>query len=217
MMVESSFSEKSIGEFLEALSRDIPTLPGGGCAAALLGALSASIEKFVLSVDAKKRKEAERNSGKDIDALILRLNNIKDECETLIDLDAISYAKVIRALRGSTPEQNNANEKKNQIRRAFKEALFVPEQLMACSVEMLEYGADIIEKCYKPLLADAGVAIEVSYSCFWAASWIARANLLEIADGDFVARQKDKYGALAERAKGTYHRARRKLEERLGE
>ncbi len=215
MAKESCLYVRSIHGFLEELSRDVPTLPGGGSAVALLGALAASLEKFIVSINLKKSQYiSDKNTSAEM-TVLRRLERLKKECEELIDLDAQSYKKVIEAYKMNESGDEKTGKRKEAIEQAFKEATSVPYQLMKHSFEMLTYNNDIIDNAYEPILPDAGVAAEVAYACFWGAYWIARANLARINSRDFVLHNVERYNALMKEVEAMHGQIKTKLKNRL--
>ncbi len=214
MREKVSIRDKSISVFLDELSRDVPTLPGGGSAAAVMAALAAGLEKFVLSVTAKKVNRIKNEHER----LILRLEHIRNRCEDLMDLDMELYMKVIEALKIPVTDTESREKKEREIQRAFMEALNVPEQLMKYSFEILGFVNDTLkEGCYRPVLADAAASGEIAYSSFWAALWIARANLKEISDESFVRERMEKYKLMAVKLEKIHKNVRKTLEMKTGE
>ncbi|RLB02491.1 MAG: hypothetical protein DRG59_12645 [Deltaproteobacteria bacterium] len=207
--------EKTIQSFLDELSTDVPTLPGGGCALALSGALAASVEKFVLSINLKKLGEESENLVTTGAKILHRLQELRLDCEELIEMDVRAYSEVINAFKMPVKTETQKKARKSAVEEAFKSATEVPCKLMEYSLEMLTYAGNIVENCYRALLADAGVALEVAHACFWGAFWISIANLNEINDSEFVTEVSEKLDHFKKKEKRIYGKVREKLEELL--
>ncbi len=79
----SWISVQTIGQLLEEVAREVPTLPAGGSALGLLGALAAALGRFVAQV--ALRRTTNPDIDKRLKVLIFRLESLQDECVGLSD------------------------------------------------------------------------------------------------------------------------------------
>ncbi len=97
MKPEIPYRQKTIGQFLEEVAREVPTLPAGGSALGLLGVLAAALERFVIQVAIHRTTHP--NVDNRLKVLIFRLESLQDECVGLMDRDVKEYEKIIRAIQ----------------------------------------------------------------------------------------------------------------------
>lgn len=148
--------EKKATEFLEDLSSAAP-FPGGGGAAALTGALAASLGLMVanLTVGKKKYAAVEEEMQNAIQVLI----SLRDELVRLTDEDAVGFEPLAKAYRlpKDTPEQRL--HKEAVMEKALYDACVVPIKIMEKTLEVMNYLILLGEKGSVMAVSDAGGAI----------------------------------------------------------
>src|SRR5690348_578169 len=91
-----SFIDRTVTEFLAALQSPEPT-PGGGSAAALAGAMGASLLAMVAGLP--KSKAATAEDAARLAAAGQRSTALAAELKTLVDRDSEAYRQVMAAFR----------------------------------------------------------------------------------------------------------------------
>ncbi len=191
-IIEYQFSEPgkslvrmTLREFANELSMDSPA-PGGGSAAALCGALAASLAGMVANLTVGK--SGYEDAGPDMIAVALRSQVLKDELLQAVDRDARAFNKVMEALRlpKATPEQ--AREKDKAIEEATKEATLIPLEVMGKAVEAAKLARSAAEKGNRNSASDAGVAALVAGAAGEGAHLNVLINLPAIKDAKFASR-----------------------------
>jgi methenyltetrahydrofolate cyclohydrolase len=118
--------DKKIKNFLDTLASSSPT-PGGGSAAALLGAMSAALLSMVgnLTIGKKQYQDVEE----DIKKLLKRSESLRANFEELIekDIEAFNQFMAVMKLPKVTTEQKENRNKKLQI--ALIEAATIPLEI----------------------------------------------------------------------------------------
>ncbi|MBN2207051.1 MAG: glutamate formimidoyltransferase [Candidatus Aminicenantes bacterium] len=183
----------SLRGFADELSTDSPA-PGGGSVAALSGALSAALSSMVANLTVGK-KGYER-SQKELKALAVRAQKIKDALLRAVDLDADAFNKVMEAFKlpKTTEEQKAARE--SAVEAATKEATLVPLQVLESSIILMKMAKKAAIKGNKNSLSDAGVAGLAAQTAGEAAYFNVRINLPGIRDAEFKVRVKKQAVAL---------------------
>src|SRR5215467_204280 len=82
--------------FIEQLAAPTAT-PGGGSAAAAAGAMAAALGHMVASMS--RGKKAYQQFERELSDALARLNRLREELKASIDLDAASYAEVMKAYK----------------------------------------------------------------------------------------------------------------------
>ncbi len=149
-----NYTDKSCGEFAEALASGTP-VPGGGSAAAIAGAVGIALGNMVGSLTAGKKKYAEVEE---------HMQNLMDRAETLriqllelVDKDAEAFAPLARAygMPKETPEQRES--KRQTMEKCLKLACSAPLEIMEKCGEAIELHKEFAAKGNSLAVSDAGV------------------------------------------------------------
>lgn len=141
--------------FLEDLAGSAPA-PGGGGAAALVGAAGAALGNMVGSLTVGKKKYA----AVEVDILILncRAVALRKRLEGLVQADADAFTPLAAAykLPKETPEQQA--HKAAVLETALEGACAVPLEIMSACCEGITLAAEYAEKGSVMAVSDAGCA-----------------------------------------------------------
>src|SRR5947199_2580471 len=107
--------------FIEQLAA--PTAaPGGGSASAAAGAMAAALGNMVAAMS--RGKKAYQPHERELSDAIARLTRLREELKTSVDLDAASYAEVMKAYKDAKTSAADVSER--MISDALKNATRVP-------------------------------------------------------------------------------------------
>ena len=191
-------TNESCRKFVEVLASSAPT-PGGGGAAALVGAVGTALGNMVGSLTVGKKKYA------DVEAEIL---DLKAKCDTLqtelLDLvkkDAEGFEPLAKAYGIPKDDPNRAEI----LEKATVEACKVPMEIMEKCCEALDYIKIFAEKGSRLAVSDAGCGAVCCKAALQAASLNVFINTKSLKDrtvAEELNRQANvmlnKYCALAE-------------------
>lgn len=191
-------TNESCRKFVEVLASSAPT-PGGGGAAALVGAVGTALGNMVGSLTVGKKKYA------DVEAEIL---DLKAKCDTLqtelLDLvkkDAEGFEPLAKAYGIPKDDPNRAEI----LEKATVEACKVPMEIMEKCCEALDYIKIFAEKGSRLAVSDAGCGAACCKAALQAASLNVFINTKSLKDrtvAEELNRQANvmlsKYCALAE-------------------
>lgn len=153
--------EKKATEFLEDLSSSAP-FPGGGGAAAVTGALAASLGLMVANLTVGKRKyaavEEEMQEAK------ANLVSLRDRLVKLTDEDAIAFEPLAKAYRLPKETEAQRAEKELIMEDALYQACLVPLEIMEVTLDVMRYLIVIGEKGSVMAVSDAGGGIVLAQS-----------------------------------------------------
>lgn len=160
-------TEKSCNQFLEELAGKAPT-PGGGGAAALVGAVGVALGNMVGSLTTGKKKYAAVEA--DIQRLNAKAEVLRRELEELVTADAEAFAPLSKAygLPKSTPEE--AAHKAQVMEAALEDACAVPMKIMMRCCDALDLIEEYAEKGSVMAVSDAGCAAVFCKAALQAAS-----------------------------------------------
>lgn len=170
--------------FLEDLAGSAPA-PGGGGAAALVGAAGAALGNMVGSLTVGKKKYA----AVEADILILnrRAAALRKRLEGLVQADADAFAPLAAAykLPKETPEQQV--HKAAVLETALEGACAVPLEIMSACCEGIALAAEYAEKGSVMAVSDAGCAALFCKAALQAAGLNVSINTRLMADNAHAA------------------------------
>ena len=165
--------------FLEDLAGSAPA-PGGGGAAALVGAAGAALSNMIGSLTVGKKKYAA------VEADILVLNRravaLRKRLEGLVQADADAFTPLAAAykLPKETPEQQA--HKAAVLEAALEGACAVPLEIMSACCEGIALAAEYAEKGSVMAVSDAGCAALFCKAALQAAGLNVSINTRLMAD-----------------------------------
>ncbi len=173
---------QSIQEFLDQLASSAPT-PGGGGAAALLGAIGAALTSMVcnLTVDKEKYQDVEEEMKS-------TLRTAEDLRASLTDMIAADV-EVFDRLMGSYGLPKGTDEEKTvrseAIQVALREATDVPLNCARACAEVISVSRSAAEKGNVNVISDAGVSVMAAYGGLKSAALNVYINAGSIKDKAF--------------------------------
>jgi methenyltetrahydrofolate cyclohydrolase len=191
----TKFKDTAVEPFLEALaSRD--ATPGGGSAAAIIGAMGASLVSMVCNLTIGKKKYAEvEDEMKDV---LLKAEALRVKLIGMIEDDVKAFDSVMGAY-GMAKETDAEKEARDQaIQVALKEATDVPLRCCHAAREVIDLAASASEKGNLNVISDAGVGVLAAYAALRSAALNVFTNARMIKDRTFAeAKLKELNGLLA--------------------
>jgi glutamate formiminotransferase/formiminotetrahydrofolate cyclodeaminase len=190
-----SHAGKPMVDWLEELAAPTPT-PGGGSAAALSGAIGASLLSMVAGLtmgkkgyEAVQAEMAERKAA---------LDPMRGRFHAFIDKDAAAFDKVMAAFKLAKGTDEEKARRSEAIQAATKGACEVPLEVMALAVEALKHALAIAEKGNKNSVTDSGVGAMHLTTALKGAHLNVLINLPSLKDEKFVAEKKQRAHKLLE-------------------
>ena len=154
--------------FLEQLRQPRP-FPGGGSAAAHVGALALALVEKVVRLEVKG-SEAACPACTVWKARLTRAAGLSERFQILMEEDGRAYARMSRARRQEAG--------KDATVEAVKEAAMVPLQMIRAAIEGLELISETIQECRVYLVADLQVSVELLRAVAKGAEAIAESNVI---------------------------------------
>ncbi|HUJ56551.1 MAG TPA: cyclodeaminase/cyclohydrolase family protein [Gaiellaceae bacterium] len=189
-----SYRGTTVARFLEELSSGAAT-PGGGCAAALSGALAAGLVAMVA-----------RNTG-GLDEIVAEADGLRCELEELVDADAAAFGAVMAAFRLPKETVEQKTERSAAIQAGYKAAVEAPLLVCRRALRVLELAGSVAELGNPNAISDVGVAALLAASALEGAALNVEINLGSIKDeiyraeaGSAVQSARDEGGKLRDAA-----------------
>ncbi len=154
--------------------------PGGGSAAALVGALGAALNSMVANFTVGREKFA--NVAADMQRLLARSEELRAALQRLTQADTEAYGGVAAAQKmpRDTAEQKAART--TAVQTALKAAAEVPREAVRAAYGVLEVAAELVEKGNPNLITDVGVAAKFGVAALECAALNVEINLAYIED-----------------------------------
>ncbi|HYN08457.1 MAG TPA: cyclodeaminase/cyclohydrolase family protein [Vicinamibacterales bacterium] len=201
-------AKKSLTEVLDAFSSSDPT-PGGGSAAALAGALGASLLAMVAGLPRTKTNAPEERAA--LDTARAKILDLRTRLIDLIDRDAAAYDTVVAAYRLPKATDDEKAARKTAIQDALKLATEIPVET-CLAVNDVVRQADAVAASGNPSAgSDIAVALQLLGIAGQGALFNVEANIGSVTDKEFAAgitgRVKQSYAGTSEAIRGAYESA----------
>jgi len=178
-----SLTDKTISQWLEALRSPEPT-PGGGSAAALAGAMAASL--FTMVAGLPKSKAATAEDAARLAAAGTRCAALADELKTLVDRDSAAYEQVMAAYRRPKGTDEEKTARSAAIQEAMRGATAAPLEVMRACAAAAEQGVVVAQMGNPSASSDVAVGFELLGAGLRGAKLNVETNLGSIKDAEYV-------------------------------
>ncbi len=178
-----SMLDKTCSAFIEVLASKAP-VPGGGGAAAMVGAIGMALSNMVGNLTVGKKKYADVEG--EVKELIARGDEIIVKLKRLVDMDAEVFEPLSKAygLPKNTPEE--AKIKEETMENCCKQACGVPMEIMRAAFEAIKVHARMGQIGTMIAISDVGCGVTFLKSALIAGSLNVIINLNTIKDQKFL-------------------------------
>lgn len=186
-------TDLSLHELLAAIRDPRPT-PGGGSAAAVGGAIGASLLAMVASMP--KHRAASEEDVERLQAAASRCAELSAGLERLVDEDSAAYDGVVatyRLPRGSDAEKA---ERRSRVQAALVAAVEAPLDVMRQCNDAIEAAATVARFGNPNAASDVGVALELLVAGGRSARLNVEINLASLDDEAYVRRVRETVSVL---------------------
>lgn len=178
----ADLASKSCIDFAALLASAAP-VPGGGGAAAMAGALGASLGAMAGRLSAGRKKQEDERIA--LEERIEIADALRQRLMALIDWDAEGFAPLAQAY--SLPKDDP--DRKEKLRLASLRACEAPMEMLRCCGEAAELLRDLRERVSPLLLSDVGCAAALCRGALEAAAmnvWVNTRSLPEDAEAQAI-------------------------------
>ena len=204
----ATFSTYALVDLLDAFASSDP-VPGGGSAAALAGAVGASLLLMVASLPKTRTGTAEEMA--DLADAAGRLRPLRDRLASLVDRDTAAYQAVMAALRRPKGTDAEKAERQAALQAAMVDATEVPLETMRACQQALAGARVVAERGHVAAGSDAYVGMELLLAALRGAARNVDENLGSVKDPAFVGRAAAERRQLEETAVADAATARSRL------
>jgi formiminotetrahydrofolate cyclodeaminase len=169
--------QSSIEHFLDELASQKAT-PGGGSAAAVMGAMAAALLSMVCNLTIGKARY--RDVEGELSAVLARTEELRGQLTEMIAQD-------VDAMPRQTQEELALRAQ--AIQTALKQATQVPSRCCRVCREIIDLSAVVAQKGNTNVLSDAGVAVLAAHAAVRSGALNVMINVKAITDRQFVIEQ----------------------------
>jgi formiminotetrahydrofolate cyclodeaminase len=173
----------SISKFLDDLASQDST-PGGGSAAAIMGAMSAALVSMVCKLTVGKKNYADVEE--DMKATLAKSEDLRARITAMVNDDVQVFNQVMSAYGLPKDSDEQKAHRSAAIQTALKAATDVPLKCARACVEAIELSRIAAEKGNKNVISDAGVAVLAAQAGLRSAALNVYINAGNIKDQDFI-------------------------------
>ena len=179
----TEIKDQSIQQYLDQLASKAPT-PGGGSAAALLGAQSAALTSMVCNLTIGKPKYAEVEA--DMQALLQKSETLRDTLTAMIKADVDIFNQLMAAYGLAKATESEKAARSQQIQTVLRAATLVPLACAKACSEAIDLSQHAANKGNLNVISDAGVAVMSAYAGLKSAALNVYINAASLKDRPFA-------------------------------
>jgi methenyltetrahydrofolate cyclohydrolase len=200
----ADIKDTEIESFLEALASQSAT-PGGGSAAAIIGAMGAALVSMVCHLTIGKKKYVEvEGEMKDV---LAKAEMLRKELIGMIEDDVKAFDAVMGAY--GMPKDTDADKAKRDraIQAALKQATDVPMACARAARQVIDIAAAAADNGNLNVISDAGVGVLAGYAALRSAALNVFTNARMITDKTFAEAKLKELNELLAGAEGATEKA----------
>jgi formiminotetrahydrofolate cyclodeaminase len=200
----TEIKDNRIEQFLEALASQSAT-PGGGSAAAIIGAMGAALVSMVCNLTIGKKKYAEVEG--EMKHVLAEADTLRQQLIGMIEDDVKAFDAVMGAY--GLPKETDADKAKRDsaIQAALKQATDVPMACARAARQVIDIAAIASDKGNLNVISDAGVGVLAGYAALRSAALNVFTNARMITDKTFAEAKLKELNQLLAGAEGVTEKA----------
>ncbi len=179
----SEIKDKSVETFLDKLASKQAT-PGGGSAAAVMGAQAAALISMVCNLTIGKPKYAEVEAK--MQALLAESEALRATLIDMIKADVEVFDKLMACYGLPKSSDDEKALRTLQIQAVLKEATLVPLECAKACAKAIELSRVAAEHGNLGVISDAGVAVMAAYAGLKSAALNVQINAASLKDRAFA-------------------------------
>jgi formiminotetrahydrofolate cyclodeaminase len=177
-------TQSSVDKFLDDLASAAPT-PGGGSAAAIMGAMGAALVSMVCNVTIGKKGQ---------EAVAAEMQSVRDESEKLrlrltamVAEDVAAFDDLMAAYRLPKINDEDKTRRTASIQSSLRAATETPLDCARACAEVISLSRRAAEKGYSGVISDAGAGVLAAYAGLRSAALNVYINTPALTDRAFAA------------------------------
>ena len=203
---------KPVQSFLDELASKAST-PGGGSAAAIMGAMGAALVSMVANLTVGKKNYEDVDA--EMQSLLAESEKLREQLTDMIKADVDVFDQVMAAYGMSKETDEEKSARSTAIQAALKAATDVPLDCARLCAEVIQLCQPMAEKGNTNVISDAGVAVLAAEAALRSAALNVYINIGGIKDQDFAEDRRTQLEKLlagsAEQTEAVYELVKSKL------
>lgn len=179
----NEIKDKSIQIFFDELASKAPT-PGGGSAAAVMGAQAAALISMVCNLTIGKPKYAEVEV--EMQGLLEKSEALRETLTGMIKADVDVFDRLMATYSLPKDSDEEKTERSAAIQTVLKEATIIPLMCARACAEAIALSRIAAEKGNTGVISDAGVAVMAAYGALKSAALNVYINAGGLKDRAFA-------------------------------
>lgn len=208
-----SISEKTCIEFVDVLASK-SAVPGGGGAAALIGAIGMALGSMVCNLTIGKKKYAEYEES--VKEILIKAKELEKDLLDMIDKDAEGFYPLSKAYGLPTSTEEEKKIKEETMQKSLKVACEVPINIVRTCYKAIKLHEELVDKGSRLAISDVGVGIQCLRAAILSAELNVAINVNSIKDKEYVNEVSKEMKELIEDGVKICDRVFRKVEVALG-
>ena len=205
--------DNSIELFLDDLASQKGT-PGGGSAAAVIGAMGAALVSMVCNLTIGRTQY--RDFEEEFKSVLTKAEELRRDLTKMIEEDVQAFDAVMRAYGMPRLTKDETATRAQAIQTALKTATLVPMRCCRACREVITLGSVVAEKGNRNVISDAGVAAVAAYAALRSAALNVFTNARAITDRIFAEEQLAELEQLLSQAATATETSYQVVKEKLG-
>jgi formiminotetrahydrofolate cyclodeaminase len=173
-----TYADRTLSAFVDSIAAGDPT-PGGGSAAAVVGATGAALVEMVCTLSIGREEYADVED--ELEDVRASMQDTRARLFELADEDSAAFEAVMAAFK--TPEDEGRAE---SIQEASQRATEVPLETAEACLTVVEHAVPVTQKGNENAVTDGGTGALLANAALQAALYNVAINLGTIDDEEFV-------------------------------
>lgn len=179
----AEIKDMAVEPFLDALASSSAT-PGGGSAAAIIGAQGAALVSMVCNLTIGKKKYADVES--EMKDVLAKAETLRLKLTSMIQDDVKAFNSVMAAYGMAKETDADKERREAAIQAALKQATDVPMRCCHAARDVIDLAAIASDKGNLNVISDVGVAVLAGYAALRSAALNVFTNARMISDKTFA-------------------------------
>jgi formiminotetrahydrofolate cyclodeaminase len=185
MTPPASYAQIALSDLLDAFASNEP-VPGGGSAAALAGAVGASL--LIMVAGLPKTRTGAPEEAADLAEASARLRPLRDRLASLVERDSAAYTAVLDAMRLPKATDADKQARRTAIEDAMRGAIEVPMDTMRACQQAVRGAVIVASNGNTNASTDTGTAVLLLMAGLRGAALNVDVNLKSLSDAAFAQR-----------------------------
>jgi len=200
----TQIKDTEVESFLAALASQSAT-PGGGSAAAIIGAMGAALVSMMCNLTIGKKKYADVEG--EMKEVLAKAEALRRKLTAMIEDDVKAFDAVMGAYGMAKETDADKAARERAIQSALKQATDVPLRCCHAAREVIDLAAIASDKGNLNVISDAGVGALAAYAALRSAALNVFTNARVITDKTFAEAKLKELNQLLAGAEGATEKA----------